>query len=519
MSLIFQRTPIRIFTAPVAGGEVSGPSSGVVTPGNPAVWDGPTGRLLKEVTFAAFKASLVLTAGDIAGLGYFGTGTDAAQLTGVLDPARITANTLPVDKITFSATARILGRNTAGAGAGEELTGAQVLAITGALPASSYTAADVLAKLLTVDGAGSGLDADLLDGNSSAFFLPAASYTAADVLAKLITVDGSGSLLDADFLDGQSGSFYNDAGNLTGTINDARHATNSIALTKLVNASATAHFLMRTTAGAGAWEDGTAAQAKTALAITTSDVSGLGTAAAKNTGTSGNTVPLLDGANTWSAAQTFSANATFGADILGTAAAFSIKGASSSGASTRIHNQTADASDNGTLLLAAGGAPDSATRGAYLTMYGNEHASAGVFVLQAGSTAVNSYILGGAAAGAQLHINNNTSDGSDSGLTEIGGGGSIAISRGAYCQFYGNEHATQAGHLILSAGAAATHGQVKIGVGKFVAAATTTTYASLNLPTGSAPSSPVDGDIWREDNTNTGLKVRINGVTKTVTVA
>ncbi len=33
---------------------------------------------------------------------------------------------------------------------------------------------------------------------------------------------------------------------------------------------------------------------------------GLGTAAFKNTGTSGNTVPLLDGVNTWSGAQTFS---------------------------------------------------------------------------------------------------------------------------------------------------------------------------------------------------------------------
>lgn len=38
------------------------------------------------------------------------------------------------------------------------------------LNASAYTAADVLAKLLTVDGAGSGLDADLLDGQSSAFY-------------------------------------------------------------------------------------------------------------------------------------------------------------------------------------------------------------------------------------------------------------------------------------------------------------------------------------------------------------
>ena len=38
------------------------------------------------------------------------------------------------------------------------------------LNASSYTAADILAKLLTVDGAGSGLDADKLDGLSSASF-------------------------------------------------------------------------------------------------------------------------------------------------------------------------------------------------------------------------------------------------------------------------------------------------------------------------------------------------------------
>ena len=38
------------------------------------------------------------------------------------------------------------------------------------LDASSYTAVDVLAKLLTVDGAGSGLDADLLDGKHASEF-------------------------------------------------------------------------------------------------------------------------------------------------------------------------------------------------------------------------------------------------------------------------------------------------------------------------------------------------------------
>lgn len=38
------------------------------------------------------------------------------------------------------------------------------------LDATSYTASDVLTKIKTVDGAGSGLDADLLDGNSSAHY-------------------------------------------------------------------------------------------------------------------------------------------------------------------------------------------------------------------------------------------------------------------------------------------------------------------------------------------------------------
>lgn len=46
-----------------------------------------------------------------------------------------------------------------------------------ALPSSSYTAADVLAKLLTVDGTGTGLDADLLDGQHGAYY--------ADVAARL----------------------------------------------------------------------------------------------------------------------------------------------------------------------------------------------------------------------------------------------------------------------------------------------------------------------------------------------
>ena len=43
-------------------------------------------------------------------------------------------------------------------------------AIAAKLDSSAYTAADVLTKIKTVDGAGSGLDADLLDGQSSAYY-------------------------------------------------------------------------------------------------------------------------------------------------------------------------------------------------------------------------------------------------------------------------------------------------------------------------------------------------------------
>jgi hypothetical protein len=53
---------------------------------------------------------------------------------------------------------------------------------------------------------------------------------------------------------------------------------------------------------------------------------------------------------------------------------------------------------------------------------------------------------------------------------------------------------------------------------KVAFAAATTSFASLNIPVGGPPSAPADGDMWREDNTNTGLKIRINGVTKTITV-
>lgn len=83
------------------------------------------------------------------------------------------------------------------------------------------TASWVLSELATVDGAGSGLDADLLDGQQGSYYLPAGSYTAADVLAKLVTVDGAGSGVDADTLDGQHAADFYQQSNILGTVSQS----------------------------------------------------------------------------------------------------------------------------------------------------------------------------------------------------------------------------------------------------------------------------------------------------------
>jgi hypothetical protein len=46
----------------------------------------------------------------------------------------------------------------------------------------------------------------------------------------------------------------------------------------------------------------------------------------------------------------------------------------------------------------------------------------------------------------------------------------------------------------------------------------TTDQALMRLEVGPAPSSPNDGDIWLESNTLTGLKIRVSGVTRTITI-
>ena len=72
-------------------------------------------------------------------------------------------------------------------------------ASVGAVATSAYTAADVLAKLLTVDGAGSLLDADSLDGQAGSYYA-AASAVPALAIASTLTgfTAGAGTVTSAD---------------------------------------------------------------------------------------------------------------------------------------------------------------------------------------------------------------------------------------------------------------------------------------------------------------------------------
>lgn len=148
-------------------GAVIGPAS--VTAGNPAVFSGTSGKLIAQVTFAAFKTSLAIAAADVSGLSTFATSTDLANATGTLANARVADNSLSPSRQAFAATSRVLGRVTAGAGAGEELTSAQVSTFLGlATIATSASASDLTSGTVAngrISGSYSGFFSITLSGN------------------------------------------------------------------------------------------------------------------------------------------------------------------------------------------------------------------------------------------------------------------------------------------------------------------------------------------------------------------
>ncbi len=232
-----------LVAALAAKGDLSS-SASVSVDSELALFSGTTGKLVKRAGGSGL-ATLVAGVLSLTDPATFATAAhthaiaDTTGLQAALDAklpsasytaADVLSKLLTVDGTGSGLDADLLDGQSAAAFAAASHTHAQsevtglVAALAAKLDASSYTAADVLSKLLTVDGAASGLDADTLDGVSSAGFAAAShshaiadvtglqaaldTYTAADVLTKIKTVDGAGSGLDADLLDGQSSAAF-----------------------------------------------------------------------------------------------------------------------------------------------------------------------------------------------------------------------------------------------------------------------------------------------------------------------
>ena len=97
--------------------------------------------------------------------------------------------------------------------------------LAGKLESSNYTAADVLTKIKTVDGAGSGLDADLLDGLNSA-----SSNTISTIVARDSSGNFAANVITASLTGNVTGNVI---GNVTGTVTG--NATNVSGIVAITN--------------------------------------------------------------------------------------------------------------------------------------------------------------------------------------------------------------------------------------------------------------------------------------------
>ena len=163
---------------------------------------------------------------------------------------------------------------------------------------STYTASDVLTKLLTVDGSGSGLDADLLDGKNS---------SSADSINTIVARDGSGNFaanqITATTFVGAlvvptTGSFAL-AGSSSGSIT---LAVPSSAGTNTITFPATTGNVVTT------GDSGTVSNTMLAGSIPNSKLANSSITIDGNAVSLGGSVSIASGTITWTGAQTFRDN-------------------------------------------------------------------------------------------------------------------------------------------------------------------------------------------------------------------
>ena len=145
------------------------------------------------------------------------------------------------------------------------------------LDAATYTAADVLTKIKTVDGASSGLDADLLDGLNSS-----SSDTSGNTVVTRSSGNFSAGTITASFVGNITGDV---TGNLTGTVTG--NATNVDGIVALNNGGtgATTAANARTNLGLGT----IATQESNSVSITGGSIAGITDLAVADGGTGGST--------------------------------------------------------------------------------------------------------------------------------------------------------------------------------------------------------------------------------------